>query len=59
MIEIIVLALLIGIFITLYYVGKTLDNFENRIKYIESINGEDIKRMIGENTIQHYPVRYK
>tara|TARA_B100000614_G_C14448043_1_gene453082 strand:+ start:711 stop:866 length:156 start_codon:yes stop_codon:yes gene_type:complete len=49
MIEIIVLSLLIGILITLYRVGKTLDNFENRIKYIESIDGEDIKKLIGEN----------
>jgi uncharacterized protein YoxC len=48
MIEIIVLALLIGIFITLYHVGKTLDNFENRIKYIESIDGKDIKKLIDE-----------
>ena len=46
MIEIIVLALLIGILITLYRVGKTLDNFENRIKYIESIDGADIKRLL-------------
>ena len=45
----IILAVLIGIFIGLYRVGKKLDNLENIIEYIESIDGEDIKRMIEES----------
>tara|TARA_B100000513_G_C11811894_1_gene155868 strand:+ start:137 stop:304 length:168 start_codon:yes stop_codon:yes gene_type:complete len=45
----IILAVLIGIFIGLYRVGKKLDNLENRIEYIESIDGEDIKRMLKES----------
>ena len=45
----IILAVLIGIFISLYRVGKKLDNLENRIEYIESIDAEDIKRMLEES----------
>tara|TARA_Y100001970_G_C14022460_1_gene744261 strand:+ start:284 stop:466 length:183 start_codon:yes stop_codon:yes gene_type:complete len=42
MIEIIVLALLIGILITLYRVGKKLDDYEKRISYMESINTDEL-----------------
>ena len=42
MIEIIVLGLLIGILITLYYIGKKLDDFERRISYMESINTDEL-----------------
>ena len=42
MIEIIILGLLIGILITLYYIGKRLDDFEGRISYMESINTDEL-----------------
>ena len=45
----IILAVVIGIFIGLYRVCKKLDNLENRIEYIESIDGEDIKKMLEES----------
>ena len=45
----IILEVMLGIFIGLYRVGKKLDNLENRIEYIESIDGEDIKRMLEES----------
>ena len=34
--------LLIGILITLYHMGKTLDDFERRISYMESINTDEL-----------------
>ena len=42
MIEIIILGLLIGILITLYHMGETLDDFERRISYMESINTDEL-----------------
>tara|TARA_B100000287_G_scaffold312405_1_gene295722 strand:+ start:322 stop:504 length:183 start_codon:yes stop_codon:yes gene_type:complete len=42
MIEIIILGLLIGILITLYHIGKKLDDFERRISYMESINTDEL-----------------
>lgn len=42
MIEIIILGLLIGILITLYYIDKKLDDYEKRISYMESINTDEL-----------------